>query len=121
MVLTGLITSMGYGGTDSSVSMSMHDNRWCWSASGPVVLPSVIPPNRDAGQGWDGAAIGRPLLGMVMTKKTFAVTLIFPVVFILLRNDRTQTFLITVLAALFGLWVVTVSYTHLTLPTKRIV
>ncbi|MGR3550018.1 hypothetical protein [Pseudooceanicola sp.] len=41
------------------------------------------------------------------TKKTFAVTLIFPVVFILLRNDRTQTFLIAVLTALVGLWVVT--------------
>lgn len=73
--------------------------------SGGFAFGHPAKSQRRAGVGRRGDR--RTMLGIVMTKKTFAATLIFPVVFILLRNDRTQTFLITVLAALFGLWVVT--------------
>lgn len=68
------------GGTETSVSISMHYNRWCWAMGYLLVALALLRP--EPGQRrvlLDGLLIGVLAGVMVLTKLTFAVALALPV------------------------------------------
>lgn len=66
-----LCLALVHGEAESSVSISMHYNRWAWAVS-YVVIPLAVLPLRGRPWPWlDGALIGLGLGALVLTKVTF--------------------------------------------------
>lgn len=99
LVTAGLSTGVVYGATDPLVSLSMHYNRWCWSATILVVLTVTIPGKHPGTRLGDGVVVGILMAGMALTKVTFAVALAIPVILILLRAGRRETLIASLVAA----------------------
>lgn len=97
VLLSGLITGLVFGGTDSLISLSMSYNRWCWAVALVIAL-AVLLPGRRPNSVSEGVVIGLLMASMAMVKASYPVALALPVIFGLLRNGRT----IPLLAAIFS-------------------
>lgn len=105
-VALGLVTGFVYGGTEPLISFSMHYNRWCWAAALTIALVVLLPARTSAAPA-DGIVIGGLMAAMAMVKISYPVALVLPVVFGLLRNGRTKTFLAACATAFVILFIVT--------------
>lgn len=90
--LVVLTVALTYGGTDVTLSMSMHYNRWAWVLAYLALLPALVPARRGRrGEVLDGLLIGNAMAALALLKITYFVALFVPVLLALamLKSRRT--------------------------------
>lgn len=71
----GLVLALSYGTPNSGVGISMHYNRWAWSASF-ILLLVVLVPSKGVSRPWlDGTLAGVLIASLLLLKVTYFVTL----------------------------------------------
>lgn len=68
-----LCVAVIHGGSNVSISVSMHYNRWAWAMSFGVLIIAALPPSEE--RPWDGVVLGLLLAGLVMIKVTYFAVL----------------------------------------------
>jgi len=77
-----------HGGTVQSISISMHYNRWAWAVAFLVMALVMLPAHDRRAPRLEGAFLGLALAALALTKVTYAVALLPPVLVALaLRRD----------------------------------
>lgn len=94
----GLVLALTYGGSQSGASISMHYNRWAWSAAFVMSVLALLPPRGRAFPVLDGLLIGSLASILLLVKITFFVALV-PTVAVLLLWRRSWTVIASALAA----------------------
>lgn len=71
-----LASAVVYGGAQSTISISMAYNRWCWAIGLALVVLLLVPPSKGHHNArFDGALIGVGLGLLALTKITFFAAL----------------------------------------------
>jgi hypothetical protein len=103
-----LCVALVHGEAESSVSISMHYNRWAWAVAYILVPLALLEPKRGAEAPWlDGALIGVGLALLVLTKVTYFVALAPGIAVALLARRHGRQLLAAALAGLAVAAVVT--------------
>lgn len=71
-----LVMALVHGLAKSSISVSMHYNRWAWGYAYVAVLLAVLPSIGARRPGVDGAIIGMLMAFMALTKMTYFVAFV---------------------------------------------
>lgn len=95
-----LCLALVHGEAESSVSISMHYNRWAWAASYVAIPLAVLAPLGRPRPWLDGALVGLALAALVLTKVTYFVAFA-PGIAVALIARREGTMIIA--AAIAGL------------------
>ena len=66
-----LMTSLVHGEGESSLSISMHYNRWAWAVSFVVLILAMLPNRGDERPLLDGLFIGTGMFVLMMIKVTY--------------------------------------------------
>lgn len=92
-----LILGMMFGGTEASVSISMHYNRWAWAVTFVVVSAALLPVIGRERPRIDGLILGAGAAALVLIKLTFFVGVV-PAIILLLLLRRDWITLVTALS-----------------------
>lgn len=95
-----LCLALVHGEAESSVSISMHYNRWAWAASYVAIPLAVLAPLGRPRPWLDGALVGLAMAGLVLLKVTYFVALA-PGIAVALVARRQGTMIVA--AAIAGL------------------
>ncbi|MCV2868053.1 hypothetical protein OEW28_05375 [Defluviimonas sp. WL0002] len=102
-----LCIALVHGGDTTTVSLSMHYNRWSWAIAYVVLLQVLIAPRDTPAQVQDGIVLGLGLAALALIKMTYFVAFA-PVVLVgLITRKWWRTLLVAVLAGLLVMAVVT--------------
>ncbi|WP_226781801.1 hypothetical protein [Oceaniglobus trochenteri] len=107
LLMLVLPLALVHGGTDVSVSFSMHYNRWAWAFSLVALTLAVLPPLGARRQSLDGLLIGVLLAAVVLIKVTYLVALTPAVILALLLRGAARTLVVGLLAGVVSLGIVT--------------
>lgn len=92
MVVT--MMAVVYGGSSSSISLSMYYNRWGWSFTFLLLVTILFKPRKDMAESWAAPLIvGLSMAALAMLKMTFFVPLLPVVVVILLTQKQGKLLL----------------------------
>lgn len=86
-----LILALVHGEAERSVSISMHYNRWAWAASFLAITAAIIRPRGRPRPGADGVVIGLMMAVLALTKMTYFVAFVVPVLAALLGRGALKT------------------------------
>ena len=104
----GLAMALTYGGPQPGVSISMHYNRWAWSATF-IVLALVFLPSRGRSIALlDGVFTGALMVAILATKITFFVALMPPILLALFWKRQFGTVFWAIIGGLAVLGALTV-------------
>ncbi|MCR8723644.1 hypothetical protein [Frigidibacter sp. ROC022] len=108
LYLVVLCMALTYGGTEVTLSMSMHYNRWAWVLAYLALLPALVPARaRRRAETLDGLVIGLAMAALVLLKITYFMALLLPVVVSLAMLNARRTLLTAFLAGVAVALVVT--------------
>ncbi len=102
-----LILALVHGETESSVSFSMHYNRWAWALAYMAIALAVLPARGPERPVADGLVIGLALAGLVLLKVTYAVAFLPAVLIALIAARAWRVIGVAVLAGMAVAAVVT--------------
>ncbi|MEJ1998854.1 MAG: hypothetical protein P8X76_12085 [Maritimibacter sp.] len=103
-----LILALIYGGTERSISISMHYNRWAWAFSYLAIALAMMP--RSDGRrvsAPEGAVIGIALAMLALIKVTFFAAFILPIMIALIGRRAWPALLVSVATGLLVALIVT--------------
>jgi hypothetical protein len=86
-----------HGQSETSVSVSMHYNRWAWAMAYVALLLAILPSRMPRTAILDGVLIGLMLASMALTKVTYFVAFVIPVALSLATLPAFATLLATLL------------------------
>lgn len=98
----GLSLAVTYGTNDAGVSTSMQYNRWGWSISFVLVALALLPSRSVNRPVLDGALMGGLASVLLLTKITYFVCVVPPVVLMVLLRKEFSTFVAGVVVALLA-------------------
>ncbi len=98
-----LSLALVHGETDTSVSISMHYNRWAWAVSWLVIATALVPARKDvrANPVADGVVIGTGMALLALIKVTYFVGFA-PAVLVAVLASRQPRILLTALISGLG-------------------
>ncbi|MAM62513.1 hypothetical protein [Maritimibacter sp. UBA3975] len=85
-----LILALVHGETVQAVSISMHYNRWAWAAAFLAVATAVLPA-RGGTRTWDGVVIGAAMAVLLLTKATYLIAFLPPVLVALIGRKAWRS------------------------------
>jgi len=78
LIISVLVVAYVHGEAEPTLSLSMHYNRWSWAVAFIAVALAVLPPREISVPVIDGAIIGLALAILGLTKVTYAIALVIP-------------------------------------------
>ena len=110
-VFLTMFPSLLHGGLKPTVTMAMYYNNWCWAVSMLAIVLAVLPSTAARRMKiFEALVLGIAMGFLVLTKATFAVFLTPALVVALLMQGRHRVLLLSVLAALAFMSIVTLPY-----------
>ena len=94
-----LILALVHGEANSSVSISMHYNRWAWAAAYVAIVAAIIPPVRSKAL-VDGLVIGSMMTALALIKATYFAAFVIPIVVALISTKQIKTLLVGLVTGL---------------------
>lgn len=101
-VIMVLILALVHGEAHRAVSVSMHYNRWAWSAAFVAILAAIIPPVHPKSALADGVIIGLMMTVMAMIKVTYFVSFAVPIALALVMTGQRRAFVFAVVTGLMA-------------------
>lgn len=95
-----LCLALVHGEAESSVSISMHYNRWAWAVSYIIIPLAVLAPQGRPRPWLDGALIGLGVAALVLTKVTYAAAFLPGIAVALLARRQGRMILAALIAGL---------------------
>ena len=90
-----LMTSLVHGEGESSLSISMHYNRWAWAVSFVVLILAMLPNRGDERPLLDGLFIGTGMFVLMMIKVTYFGAFAVPLLVALLVRRTYGTLFVS--------------------------
>lgn len=103
-----LLLALVHGGTERSVTISMHYNRQAWAAAFVAIVAAVLPPLRGRTALIDGVIIGLMVCMMAMIKMTYFVAFAVPLLVALWRTGQGRAAWVAVASGLCIIVLITV-------------
>ncbi|WP_368187006.1 hypothetical protein [Aestuariibius sp. HNIBRBA575] len=104
LVIMVMMLALVHGESERAISISMHYNRWAWSAAFVAILTALIPSKGKTGIA-DGVIVGGMMAVLVMIKMTYFAAFAIPVLVALIV---TRQYMATIVSLLTGVGIIAV-------------
>ncbi|MGG7645651.1 hypothetical protein ACQ5SP_12660 [Rhodovulum sp. YNF3179] len=109
LVLT-LVVALVHGAPDTSVSISMHYNRWAWAITFVVLVVALVDPGPRRSALVDGLVLGLGIAALALIKATYVAAFILPVLVALLLREQWGAIVTALLAGLAVVGAMTLAF-----------
>jgi len=107
VIIFVLVAALVQGTAQSSLSISMHYNRWAWAVAFVAVAVAVLPPIGRVRPRIDGTIIGLAMVFLLLVKVTYVAAFAAPVLVALLVHRTFHTLLYAIVVGLIAIVVFT--------------